>query len=127
MTTTNELLPLPCPFCGGAATCHPVKVRDWHVVCGGCPAEMTYYQGTETEVIAAWNRRVEPDERLREALQNLVNSAPSESDLRHFLECSGLDYKGPKLKVSAYGFALENARAILAEPQAKGENNATDE
>lgn len=54
---------LPCPFCGADARCWHDTSSDyarnwsWMVECGGCNASMEGYR-VESDVIAAWNRRI---------------------------------------------------------------------
>ncbi len=49
----------PCPFCGGEAVCMP---DDWgltyRISCRCC--RVGTFSGTDREVTAVWNRRVEP-------------------------------------------------------------------
>ena len=69
----------PCPFCGvgvrAMSRYHPRDPNEWYVSCGArdCvmqPETPTYR--TETEAVAAWNRR--PDTR-REALEEAAKAA----------------------------------------------------
>ncbi len=63
----SELLPLPCPFCGGEAEalCEGNRNPEWAVFCKGCDAKSAWRcsnEGGKSEAIAAWNRRA-PSER----------------------------------------------------------------
>lgn len=54
---------LPCPFCGGEAKiCHVHIASGWHweVICQECGCCTDGY-GKDWRAIAAWNRRVQPD------------------------------------------------------------------
>lgn len=50
---------LPCPFCGGKADINRCGNR-WQAWCRHCATiQMGEFYDTETEAIAAWNRRVD--------------------------------------------------------------------
>ena len=55
----------PCPFCGGEAFVYKrydsifrLDPTDFTVLCKECRGGVRHYFQTESEAIAAWNRRV---------------------------------------------------------------------
>ena len=57
MNTEQELRPSPCPFCGGKAKTVRYHAHSVVVRCTSCECEGPDVSATETEAIAAWNRR----------------------------------------------------------------------
>lgn len=62
---TDELKPLPCPFCGSPAVCcwdasYSIKTQYW-ARCTNCCSKGAIRE-SEEEAVAAWNRRAEPEE-----------------------------------------------------------------
>ena len=62
---TDELKPLPCPFCGSLPTVRNVFNAFGMVDCVDvyCPEHTHGFRGkSKDEAIASWNRRVEPSD-----------------------------------------------------------------
>lgn len=62
---TDELKPLPCPFCGDSAFLYPDGDMEGHsVMCRGVAdpncASNAFGYSSEADAIAAWNRRAQP-------------------------------------------------------------------
>ena len=60
---TEELTPLPCPFCGGSIV---EPLFTYYAQCSNCGCEGPYQRGGTSptmpaEAIAAWNRRAQPE------------------------------------------------------------------
>lgn len=59
MSNSEDVTLLPCPFCGGEAAIRSTPDRTgWWGVCCACDSMAGTAEDTETEAIAAWNRRV---------------------------------------------------------------------
>jgi Lar family restriction alleviation protein len=71
---TEELKPLPCPFCGGKGNLaeydHHLK---HHIYCDFCGAETPSGYSTPEKAITVWNRRVKPEELPEWLIDELIN------------------------------------------------------
>ena len=54
----------PCPFCGGEAQIDKAPRGSYQAYCSHCSTiQMGVFYNTESEAVAAWNRRAEMEDK----------------------------------------------------------------